>query len=521
MSALRINRRAMFGLAFGGAVAATAATIGPTFLPQRAGRLLESGLELPAPFQVPLPVPEPIRPVGSPGGIDHYELVQRSVYQEILPGVQTGVWGYDGIFPGPLFDVRAGKPITVEVINQLPVPTSTHLHGGVTPQGSDGYPTDLVLPSGGGFTPHVGGHHGMNLTAADWDFHDGSKTYEYPMEQGAATLWYHDHRKDFTGPQVWRGLAGMFLVRDDEDDALPLPKGDKDIPLMICDRSFTADGEFDYPALDPRLEEVPGVQDRFMEGVEGDVNLVNGAPWPEHEVSDTRYRLRLLNAANARRYVLRLEPPPAGGSPFVQVGSDLGLLAAPVEHDEVVLAPAERCDTVVDFSSYALGTEVRLINALERGPRRDVMRFRIARHQKDESKIPDVLAEVPLLVREDSRTTRHFDFKLTDDMWTINGQVFDPSGSLADPALGTVELWKFTSDFHHPVHLHMAHFQVLSRSGDDPDPQDTGWKDTVDVRPFETVEVLVRFEGHRGRFMIHCHNLEHEDMAMMANFTVT
>lgn len=522
MSAPRITRRSVFGIAFGSAVAATAATIGPSFLPQRTGRVLESQIELPAPFQVPLPMPEPIRPSSASRGTNHYTLVQRSAALEILPGVRTNVWGYDGIFPGPLFDVRARHPITVEVTNELPVPTSTHLHGGMTPPGSDGYPTDLVLPTDGGFTPHISGHKGMNLSASDWTFHDGTKIYEYPLNQSAATLWYHDHRMDFTGPQVWRGLAGMFLVRDEEDDALPLPKGSKDIALMICDRSFTAEGQFAYPALDHRLEEIPGVQERFMEGVEGDVNLVNGAPWPEHEVADTRYRLRLLNAANARRYGLRLDPPPPDGPSFVQVGSDLGLLAEPVEHEEIVLAPAERCDTVVNFSSYPMGTEVRLVNALERGASREVMRFRVTRRETDESAIPEVLGEVPSLTRTDAATTRHFDFQLNqDEMWTINDQAFDPTNSLADPELGSVELWRFTSDFHHPVHLHAAHFQVLSRSGDTPDPQDVGWKDTVDVRPMETVEVLVRFDGYRGRYLIHCHNLEHEDMAMMANFTVT
>nr|BFE85350.1 hypothetical protein GCM10020093_079510 [Planobispora longispora] len=125
---------------------------------------------------------------------------------------------------------------------------------------------------------------------------------------------------DFTAPQVWRGLAGFLLVRDDEDDALPLPKGERDIPLMICDRAFEEDGSFRYPSRDRSLLVTPGVEDAYMEGVEGDVILVNGAPWPVLEVDAARYRLRLLNASNARRYRLALTP----GGGFVQVGGDQG-----------------------------------------------------------------------------------------------------------------------------------------------------------------------------------------------------
>jgi spore coat protein A len=265
------------------------------------------------------------------------------------------------------------------------------------------------------------------------------------------------------------------------------------------------------------------VQAAFAEGVMGDVILVNGAPWPVLEVATRRYRFRLLNASNARRYQLRLDPPPPSGPVFTQIGSDNGLLPAPRELNDVTISCAERFDVVVDFSAYPVGTEVTLVNALGQGGTGEVMRFRVVRQEKDDSTVPAKLADVVPLSRAEAVRTRQFDFRLAGvdpHHWQINGHSFDPAASLAAPRLNTVELWRFTSDFHHPVHVHLAHFQVLSRNGGDPLATDGGWKDTVDIRPYEVLEVLVKFAGHKGRYMLHCHNIEHEDMAMMANFDV-
>ncbi|WP_312923558.1 multicopper oxidase family protein [Thermocatellispora tengchongensis] len=463
---------------------------------------------------MPLPIPPTARPA-APG---RYEVTQRVASVEIVPGTRTEVWGFDGIFPGPTFDLRRGERTTVRVRNELPVPTSTHLHGGVNPPESDGYPTDLVVAAGRGFRPPPGEH--MDHDTVKWTFHSGVRDYVYPLDQPAATLWYHDHRMDFTAPQVWRGLAGFVLVRDDEDDALPLPKGERDLPLMICDRAFEEDGSFRYPSKDRSLLVRAGIDDDYMEGVEGDVILVNGAPWPVHEVAAVRYRLRLLNASNARRYQLELTP----GGTFVQVGSDAGLLAAPVRHQRIVIAPGERFDMVVDFSAYAVGTEVTMVNTLGEGAARDVMRFRVTRKEKDDSAVPARLSRLEPAERAGAVATRVFDFRRTGHgsgaAWTVNGRRYRPGVPLARPRMGTTEVWRFTSDFHHPVHVHLAHFRVLSRGGKAPAATDAGWKDTVDVRPYEVVEVLVRFTGYRGLYMMHCHNLEHEDMAMMADFEI-
>src|SRR5829696_2056988 len=165
------------------------------------GALLRSSATLPEPFSVPLPVPPVLEPVRTDANTDYYELRQREVRAEILPGLDTTVWGYDGIFPGPTIEARRGRRVVVHQRNELPVPTVVHLHGGVTPPESDGYPTDLILPTDGSFEEHEG-HGGIPMGRVD----RGTKEYVYTMDQPSATLWYHDHRMDFTGPQVWRGL---------------------------------------------------------------------------------------------------------------------------------------------------------------------------------------------------------------------------------------------------------------------------------------------------------------------------
>ena len=483
------------------------------------GKLLPSRAKLPRPFQIPLPVPPVLRPARTEAGVDYYEMTQRVGEAEILPGLRTEVWGYEGIFPGPTIESRSGRRIVVRQANDLPVPVSTHLHGGRTPPGSDGYPTDLIMPRGAG--GHAMDGHGSMDMGGSGHFKD----YTYPQRQRAATLWYHDHRMDFTGPQVWRGLAGFHIIRDDEEEALPLPRGERDVPLMICDRSFDADGSFMYPSLDPSLRDRPGVEDDYMDGVLGDTILVNGAPWPVMEVSNTRYRFRILNASNARRYELALRP---GKTPFIQVGSDGGLLGAPIRHRTLTVAQAERFDVIIDFSKYDVGDEITLENRMGQNRTAEVMRFRVVREERDESTVPRQLSDMTEfegLTESDATRTREFRFTRVGDeggvMWGINGEPFDPERMDARPELGSTEVWHFgAAPASHPVHLHLVHFKVLSRNGGKPLPRDSGWKDTVDLTSGEEARVLVRFEGYRGRYVFHCHNLEHEDMMMMANFEV-
>ncbi|MFJ2193038.1 multicopper oxidase family protein [Kitasatospora sp. NPDC087861] len=522
-----MNRRRFLGLGASvlgaGALAAVTVPAAARLLAEgRPGRLLSSDLALPEPFQVPLPVPAVLQPVRTDGTTDYYEITQQVAKLEILPGVRTEAWTYGGTFPGPTVVTRSGRAAVVKHRNELPVATVVHLHGGHTPADSDGYPIDLLLPvgsSGAGADQGMSGMPGMQHATGNTV--TGERTHTYPGNQRAATLWYHDHRMGFTGPAIWRGLAGFHLVHDDEENALPLPKGERDLPLMLADRAFAADGSFHYPATDAALA-VPGVTDDYMNGVLGDVILVNGAPWPRLDVDRARYRLRVLNASNARLYRLELDPQPSGGDALVQIGSDGGLLAAPVTHDALEIAPAERFDLVVDFSRYAPGTSVRLVNRFGSGRTAEVMRFDVSSRQvSDDSTVPDKLSAVEALDASAAVATRHFRFRRSrDDGWTINDDPYQPGRDLARPALGSIERWRFSTDLHHPVHVHLNPFQVLTRNGRDPGPYDAGWKDTVDLWPAEVAEVLVRFTDYRGTYLLHCHNLEHEDMAMMADFTV-
>jgi spore coat protein A len=487
------SRRAFLGLA--SSVAATAVLAGCSDGGWFAGNgtgsqgaLLPSRVPLPEPYQVPLPIPPTVEPTN--GTI---ELVARRSAVEILPGRTTEILGYEGIFPGPTIRARSNQELQVRLRNDGEIDTVLHLHGGHTPPEHDGYPTDLIVPG-------------------------TERTYVYPLQQRAAPLWYHDHAMDFTGPNVYAGLAGMALIGSDEEDALGLPSGDRDVPLVIADRSFDGDAAFAYPLADPSRGR-PGVTMRYHGGVLGDCVLVNGAPWPVMEVDAARYRFRILNAANARRFELTLDQ----GVAFTQVGTDGGLLQRPVERSSIAMAGAERADVVIDFSSVPVGTRVTMTNSLDPGGPGQVMQFHVVRKAaSDDTRIPEELSVIEPLDPGAVDLTRdlHFALGATGSGhhgmadWNVNGVTFH-DGDLFTAKRGTLERWRLSSDVHHPVHAHLLQFQVGAPGGSGP-----AWKDTIDLRPGGAAEVLVPIEGFAGRYVLHCHNLEHEDMMMMVNFSV-
>jgi len=516
---MSLSRRALLGI-IGGTAAATVVGV-PLIHGVRGssstGELLPSRRPLPPPFKRPLTVPPVLQPTRTEATADYYDIVQKAAYAEILPDVRTQIWGYNGIFPGPTIVSRSGRRAVITHRNELPVPVVVHLHGGHTPPEHDGYPTDLLYPLNMA---------GMNHDHMGGAISHGQRDYLYPLQQRAATLWYHDHRMDFTGPSLWHGLAGFHLVGDDDERRLPLPIGDRDIPLMITDRSFDTDGSLLYPSLDPTLLTTPGVKEPYGAGVLGDVILVNGTPWPVADVSAVRYRLRLLNASNARRYKLTLHPAPSGGQSLVQIGTDGGLLDRPIAHDAIEIAPAQRFDIIVDFSRYQSGQEITLRNEFGDGSTTHVMRFRVTGPAPDATHIPEQLsAAAAVLPANTAAITRTLLFRHDDVSgmpgWTINGQPFNPNYDFAQPKLGTTEIWRLITDFHHPIHLHLGHFQVLRRGIGPAGAYDHGWKDTIDLRPAEEAMIIVTFDDYKGRYVFHCHNLEHEDMAMMGNFTTT
>jgi spore coat protein A len=464
-----------------------------------------------------LPIPPTLQPTRIDAAGAHYEIEQREVALDILPGLKTKAWTYGGAFPGPTIRARRGTPVIVRHVNKLSTPTVVHLHGGRTPPASDGFPTDAIFPSSFAGPAFAMCGPGIDLSTVQATIGD-TRAYVYPNDQPAATLWYHDHCMGGSGRNTYMGLAGFYILDDEEEAALPLPRGDQDVPLMICTRRFAVDGAFVY-------------DHHGYTGAGGPVMLVNGAPWPRLKVQRRKYRLRLLNADNASPLDLALED----GRPMIQIASDGGLLERPVSLTHLPLAMAERAEVVVDFADCADGQTLLLLNRRGQGGMAEIMRFEVVGGAvEDSARIPDRLAVLERLRPEDAVRLRDFTFgakpiaklQFPPIAWTINGRRFDPERVDATPKLGEVEIWRFTYEktpfpkHCHPPHVHLTHFQVLERNGKPPPPHEGGWKDTVSLEGDETVSVVVRFDGYRGRYLLHCHNLEHEDHDMMARFDV-
>jgi spore coat protein A, manganese oxidase len=422
---------------------------------------------------------------------DYYEIIQREAWADSLPGVRTRIWGYNGTFPGPTIRTRRNRTTVVTHANRLGVPTVVHLHGGVTRPDSDGFPTDTIAPG-------------------------EIRRYEYGNSGPPATLWYHDHHWRDTGRNLNMGLAGFYLLEGGSAVEEQLPHGPYDVPLMLQDRSFGADGELLY-------------DHERHHGVAGSVMLVNGAPWPFLEAAARKYRFRILNAANAAQFRLSLSTH----QPLVQIATDQGLLPSPVSLSTIGLAPAERIEVVIDFSVYPVGARVELTNQRGQGAMNRVMCFDVVRPERDDSVVPRTLSEFEPLRKPEAVRTRTFVFggRPTPGVppgvqWVINDEVFDPMRVDAAPRLGDVEVWRFVNrafigrTMLHPVHTHLAPFQVLRRNGGAPLRSERGWKDTVAIEDGEEVEVIMKWSGYKGRYLLHCHNLEHEDHSMMARVDV-
>lgn len=521
----RISRRtALRGLvAAAGVPAAGALTAWELSGAKVVGNTVESTARLPEPYSLAGAVPRSATPHLVDAGGERYRFVQQRRRIEILPGYHTEIWGYEGQFPGPTIRATRGRPVSVDLVNDLDVPTVLHLHGGHTPAESDGYPTDLILPRTP--NPHAGMHNGMHAPDPLAKVVTGGRTYTYPNQQEAAMLWYHDHRMDFTGASVWRGLAGMYIIDDPNYGCLGLPAGDRDIPMMLCDRSFDHDGQLVYPALDAIAMMTPGVTEQYMMGVLGDVMLVNGVPWPRYRVPGVRHRLRWLNASNARVYKLRVVSSNTQAPGLVQIGSDGGLLSAPQDLSELNIAPGERFDTILDLRGFRRGDTVTIVNDLGDGRMTEVARFEVIEEASDTSRVPDRLTTIPAVRRADAVRTRDLHFQMGTMAngrhgWLVNGRGYDPHRTDIDAELGDLEIWRITSNFNHPVHVHLNAFLVLSVNGDEPRREDRGWKDTLNLGAGERAEIAIRFTDYTGRYLVHCHNLEHEDMAMMANLVV-
>jgi FtsP/CotA-like multicopper oxidase with cupredoxin domain len=433
-------------------------------------------------FQVPLRIPPVLSPVASDATTDYYGIAMQQNKVEILPGLSTTIWGYNGQFPGPTIKARVGRQTLVRQFNNLPEPMVVHNHGMASLPQYDGYPDDIIQPG-------------------------AYKDYIYPNDR-AATFWYHDHTMHSAGFRIYKGLTGFYLVGDDVEDSLPLPKGKYDIPLMIQDRMLAGNGELIYNS-------------RGNNGALGMTILVNGVPWPRFEVANRKYRFRILNGSNARPYLLAL----SSGQPLIAIGTDGGLMSAPVTTSQMRLGVSERYDVIVDFSVYPIGTQVVLLNLVGETPGlQQIMRFDVVRQESDDSTIPATLRTVERIPESVAVRTRDWNFSRGEGgAWVINGKTWDSNRVDATPSLGDVEVWRLENNFNdmsHPIHLHLVKFQILDRNGKPPLPYEAGWKDTTYVGENEVVRIIVPFGPNKGKYLMHCHNLEHEDQMQMTQFQV-
>jgi FtsP/CotA-like multicopper oxidase with cupredoxin domain len=383
-------------------------------------------------------------------------------------------------FPGPTLVASSGTTTSVAFHNNLSQESTVHWHGMVVPTAQDGQPHEAVLPG-------------------------QSRNYDFTVNQRAALNWYHPHPHMLTGEQVCLGLAGAFIVRDAEEATLGLPGGVYEVPLILRDANFDRTGNLIY---NPRSS-----------GFVGDAPLVNGTLSPTLDVGVALYRLRILNGANARLFRIAL----SNGKPFLLIGNDGGLLPEVATVNEIEFSPGERLDVLVDFRGMSPGTKV-MLHDLNAGW--DLLEFVVGTAVSGGIAGQSPSALNPIVALTNPVNTRVFSF---DGMRRINGLEFDPNRIDFEVPAHTTEHWRFTTNGNapHPVHVHGASFQVVARTGgrDRLYPWEAGWKDTVLLKDRETVDVLIRFDSGftgptNGRYVLHCHKLEHEDMGMMATFVV-
>jgi spore coat protein A, manganese oxidase len=467
---------------------------------------------MPVPFRSPFVRPPVARARRSERGrdgvwTDHYSMTMHAGTASIVPGMRTRVFGYNGHVPGPTIKVRRGRRAVVRFRNHLPArnpvggdnfTTSVHLHGSASKPQYDGYASDVTAP---GFY----------------------KDYHYPNFQQARTLWYHDHGVHHTAQNVYSGLFAQYHMHDKAEMDL-LPQGEFDVPLMIGDAMFAADGSVRY-------------DDSSTSGLWGDVILVNGKAWPAMKVKRRVYRFRILDTSISRSYRLALST----GDPMTVVATDGGLMPRSREVGSIRIGTAERYEVLIDFSKYRPGQRIVLRNLgnpnnVVYSNTDVVMAFDVtdapfSKRDHTWRRIPDALvnSHVMGLKESDATRVRHLRVERQGGSWTINGgtwdDVIDSDFELlvANPRMNATEIWEIENSsggWFHPVHIHLIDFKILSRNGRAPFDFERGPKDVVYTGERETVRVIARFGPQRGRYMIHCHNLPHEDHDMMQQFAV-
>jgi spore coat protein A len=489
-----------------------------------------------------LPILKTISPMKRDKGSSYYEVTMKEFSQKLHRDLgPTHLWGYNGTYPGPTFDVMNDETVFVKWINDLPnkhfLPVDTtihgsditlpegrtvvHLHGGRTPPQSDGYPEAW-------FTRN------FEQTGPLFE----REVYSYPNIERATTLWYHDHTVGITRLNNYAGLSGFYLIRDGHEQSLNLPNGQYEIPLVIQDRSFNPDGSLYYPPTpDPNDPKLPSPS--IVPPFDADTILVNGKVWPYLEVEPRKYRFRFLNASNSRILTLKM----ASGQPFYQIGTDGGLLEKTEIIDEFIIMSAERVDVIIDFSQYN-GQLIILKNVTSGASPEttEVMQFRVTVPliSSDTSSLPYYLGKLDRLSPMLAKRIRDLTLVRIKDQYGRSLNLLDGKMWIdritEKIEVNSVEVWRLINiidDVPHPIHLHLVDFQILGRQPFDvtqyqntgkliftgpqipAKPYEKGFKDTVQT-PFGFVtSIIARFGPFSGRYVWHCHMLEHEDHEMM------
>ncbi|MCI0588508.1 MAG: multicopper oxidase domain-containing protein [Planctomycetes bacterium] len=455
-----------------------------------------------------------------------YELVAAEtthVFHPDLPAPST-VWSFNGMIPGPLIKANYGEPIVVRFRNSLPTVAqhvgpgrpeiSIHLHNGHTASESDGNPADFYA------TPFFKDNHYPNVLAGFASTHQPNGD----PNEALSSLWYHDHRFDFTAPNVYKGLAGMYSLFDNLDTGneltgLQLPSGAFDVPLFFADKLFQANGQVFFDTFN-------------FDGLLGDKDTVNGKIQPYFNVARRKYRFRMLNGGPSRFYEFFL----SNGLPFIHISNDGNLLPAPITKESLRISVAERIDAIVDFSNCSIGEEIILQNRLEqengRGPTghlldpdeaREVLKFVVTSDADDFSEVPATLRTLPTINPNGAAATRTWRFERTNGQWAINGKFFNPNEIRATPKLNTSEIWILKNNsggWSHPIHIHLEEFRVQKINNQDPQGTLVSRKDVIELGPNTEVKLFMQFRDWLGKYPMHCHNTVHEDHQMMLRWDV-
>lgn len=433
--------------------------------------------------------------------VQAYNLTIEPFTKQVYPNLGTAsMVGYNGQAPGPMFVVDRGVETVVRVWNKGNNKAAVHLHGSFNHAPWDGWAEDDM---------------GVNQY----------KDYYWPNLESGRAMWYHDHTDAITAVNAYFGQAGVYIVHDPAEDALGLPSGKYDVPLALTDKTYNSNGGLVSPA---------GNTFNFF----GDVIHVNGQPWPFMNVEPRKYRFRVYDMSLSRAYTLAFQNAAGNNVNFQVIASDSGLFGKPVTASTLSISMGERYEVVVDFSSFK-GQNVLLKNSFTGAGTTaftntdKVMQFKVGQTVSDSSNngaVPSTLNGNIEFPPSRSTIDHTFTFQAGGGAaWTINGVPFSDANNrvLAKPPQGAVERWRLVhagGPAVHPVHIHMVNLQVLSRSGGSRGVlayENAGLKDTVFLQPGETVDVLAFYGPWDGLYMFHCHNLIHEDNAMMAAFNVT